>query len=312
MAIIKLKVDVTDLTNVLSLFDVIRVYRSEVDEAGPYALTTADTASAAFLLGTESAPFTLNGLTLKFKIDGGSEQEVTFATANPVYIDSVVDEVNDQTTGVTASASGSQLLLTSDTTGTSSLLEITGGTGLTELGFTVGVVNGLDQHITLALGQTRYEYDDQSGDASYWYKTQYYNTGSGGISTLSTAVQGSVGSVLTASSLITGQIRLANISGQPYADKDVVFHHVMVPPLVVETYGILGGTVEATTNSAGYAEVTLVKGAIVDVVVVDTGIIRRIAVPTTGTEFDVLGAVAAADDLFQLQVPTIPAAVRRS
>lgn len=312
MAIIKLKIDVTDLTNVLTLFDTIRVWRSEVDETGPYELTTADTAAAATLLGTESAPFTLNGLTLKLKVDGGAEQEVVFATANPVYIDSVVDEVNDQTGGLVASASGSQLQLTSNTTGTGSTLEITGGTGLTELGLSVGIVNGLDAHITLQVGQTRYEYDDQSGDASYWYKTQYYNTGSGGISGLSTAVQGSVGSVLTSASLIIGEIRLANLSGQPYADQEVVFHHVMVPPLVVETYGILGRTVTVTTNSAGYAEVYLVKGATVDVTLVDTGLVRRITVPSTGTSFDVMAAVAAADDLFQLQVPTIPAAVRRS
>lgn len=312
MAVIKLKVDVTDLTNVLTLFDTIRVWRSEVDDTGPYALTTADAAAAAEITGTGSAPFTLNGLTLKVKADSGSEQEVTFATANPVYIDSVVDEINDQTTDLTASASGSQLVLTSDTTGTASILEITGGTGLTELGLSVETVNGLDAHITLSAGQTRYEYDDQSGDADYWYKTQYYNTGSGGISSLSSAVQGSVGSVLTSASLITGQIRLANLSGQPYAEQKVVFHHVMVPPIVVETYGILGRTVEAETNSAGYAEVTLVQGAVVDVVLVDTGLVRRITVPSTGTEFDVMAAVAAADDLFQLQVPSIPAAVRRS
>jgi hypothetical protein len=312
MAVIKLKIDVTNLTNVLTLFDTIRVWRSEVDETGPFTLITGDAATAAEITGTEDAPFNLNGLTLKVRVDGASEQEVTFATVNPVYIDSVVDEINDQTGGLVASSSGSKLVLTSNTTGTSSLLEITGGTGLTELGLTVGEVEGLDAHITLAGGQTRYEYDDQNGDAAYWYKTQYYNTGSGGISGLSTAVQGSVGSVLSSSSLITGQIRLANLSGQPYADQKIAFYHVLEPPILVETYGILGRTVEVTTNSAGYAEVQLVKGAVVDVTLVDTGLVRRITVPSTGTEFDVLGAVAAADDLFQLQVPTIPAAVRRS
>lgn len=181
MAVIKLQIRVSNLTNVLTLFDTIRVWRSETDENGPFKLITGDAATAAAVTGSEDAPFTLNGLTLRVKVDGGDEQEVTFASANPVYIDSVVDEVNDQTTGLTASATGSALVLTSDTTGTVSLLEVVGGTGLTELGFTAGIVNGLDAHIDLVLGTTSYEYDDQSGDADYWYKTQYYNTASGGL-----------------------------------------------------------------------------------------------------------------------------------
>jgi len=35
-------------------------------------------------------------------------------------------------------------------------------------------------------------------------------------------------------------------------------------------------------------------------------------VPSTGTDFSVNDAIAASDDLFQVQVPDIPSAVRRT
>ena len=138
MAIIDIDVYVPNLATVMGLFDEIQIYRSESGEGGPYEEITADGEDAATLLGTESGPFTLNGLTFKISVDEGDEQTINFVTADPISIDDVVDFLNDATTGIdgaTASEESGALRLTSNTTSTSSTLEVTGGTALTELGF---------------------------------------------------------------------------------------------------------------------------------------------------------------------------------
>jgi hypothetical protein len=311
MAVIKLQIYVGNLANVMTLFDVIRVYRSKTGELGVYDLLTADADVAATLTGSQVAPFSINGKTLSFKIDGGSEQTVTFTTADPVPVDLAVGEVNNQTTGVTASEESGALKLTSDTTGTGSIIEITGGSALTDLGFTTGDIdNGEDQHITLVALQENYEFDDRSGDASYWYKTQYYNTISGAFSSLSDPVQGNVTTIIPSADLVTASIDIADVSGRPVEDMRISFYYTFTPPIQTSDIALLKRVVEAQTDQVGHAEIDLVKGAVIDVTFVGTGMVRRITVPDA--DFDLLDAVASADDNFQIQVPEFPQAIRRS
>lgn len=313
MAIIKLTVTVANLSNVMSLFDRIQVHRSESGEIGPYSEITGDADSAATLLGSQPGAFTLNGLTLKFKVDQGSEQTVTFITADPISADDAADFIEDNSTGVTAVEEGGALRLSSNTLGTASVLEITGGTALTELGFTSGDKDtGEDARITLQVGVETYQYDDQSGDPDYYYKVRYYSTSTSQVSDFGPASKGDVGSVLPPSDLIKAVVKLAGTDGKPVADRKVVFYNKYVPPLVVSEYLIADREVVVTTDQVGYAEVMLVKGAQVVVTIVGTSIVRDITVPDTGTEFNVNDAVAAVDDGFQIQTPDIPAAVRRT
>lgn len=311
MAVIKLKIFVPNLANVMTLFDTIRVWRSTVGEGGPYELITADAAAAASLTGSQAAPFDINGETLLLEVDGGEEQTVTFVTANPVSADLAVGEINSQTSDITASEESGAVKLTSDTTGTGSEVEITGGTALTDLGFSVNDYdNGEDAHITLVALQEDYEYDDLSGDSSYWYKTQYYKTSDGSFSTLSDAIQGNVSTIVPAGDLVTASIDIADVSGSPLEDMLISFYYVYEPPISSSGIAILKRHVQAQTDAVGHAEISLVKGMVVDVTFVGTGMIRRITVPDA--DFDLLDAVSAADDNFQIQVPTIPAAIRRS
>jgi hypothetical protein len=313
MAVIKLKIYVPDLSNVLVLFDTIRVWRSESGELGPFFLITADTAEPASLLGTADAPFAISGKTLKLKVDGGAEQTVTFVSPDPVGVALAVEEVNNQTTGLTALDVSGAVQLTSDTTGTDSILEITGGSSLTDLGFTLDQIdNGEDAHIILVPGQDNYEYDDQSGAVAYYYKTQYYNTLNGSFSSLSDAIQGSVGTIVPQAYLITAKIDVADLEGKPVEGMRIVFYNVYTPPLEVSDIAILAKTVEVETNQAGHAEIDLVRGMIVDVTFVGTTVTRRITVPSAGDDFDLISTVSAVDDNFQIQVPSIPDAVRRS
>jgi hypothetical protein len=312
-AVIKLTITVANLTNVMSMFDLIQVFRSEDGETGDFFEITGATAAAATLLGTETSSFTLNGLTLKLEVDGGDEQTIPFVTADPIAIDDLVDFINDNLTDAVASEDTGAVRITSDTTGTLGTLEITGGTALTELGFTSSQKdNGEDARITLQAGVETYYYDDQSGDPDYYYKVRYYNSSLDSWSDYGPASKGSIGSILPASDLIKAVVNLAGTDGKPVTDRKVVFYNKYVPPTVISDYLIADREVVISTDLLGYAETMLVKGAEVVVSIVGTSIVRHITVPSTGTEFSVNDAIAAADDMFQIQVPDIPDAIRRT
>ena len=313
MAVIKLTIAVANLTNVMSLFDKIQVWRSEDGESGTYFEITGASAAAATILGTETSSFTLNGLTLKLKVDEGSEQTITFVSADPINVDDVVTFINDNLTGATATEDSGAVRLSSDTTGTSSTLEITGGTALTELGFVQDDKdNGEDARITLSAGVETYYFDDQSGDPEFYYKVRYYNSSTDAVSDFGAASKGDVGSVLPSSDLIKAIVRLTGMDGKPVTDRKVVFFNKYVPPLVISEYLMADREITIITDQVGYAETMLVKGSEVVVTIAGTSIVRHITVPSSGTEFSVNDAIAAADDLFQIQVPDIPAAVRRT
>lgn len=313
MAVIKLKIHVANLTNVMGLFDVMQVHKSTAGEGGPYYEITAETDEAATIPGTGLSSFTLNGLTLKLKVDDGSEQEIAFVTADPIAIDDLVDDVNDQLTDAVASEDGGALRLTSNMLGTGSSIEITGGTALAELGLTNGDrVVGKDQRITLVAGTEDYEYDDLNGDPDHYYKVRYYNTTTGAVSSFGPAAKGDVGSVLAPSDLIKATIDLAGMDGKPMTETEILFYNKYIPPLEVGDYLVTGRELMIETDMLGHAETMLVRGARVSVAIAGTSIVREITVPTTGTEFKLNAAIAAADDVFQVRVPDVPAAVRRT
>lgn len=313
MAVIHLSIYVSNLSNVLGLFDKLRFFRSTSGEGGPYTQITADSATAATLTGSIAGSFSLNGKNMLFKVDGGAEQEVVFASADPVNVDLAIIEINDQATGITATEDTGAVVISSDTTGTSSIIEFTGGTALAELGFTSGDIDGgQDADLTLSAGTDEYQYDDLNGDISNYYQSQYVNSGTQTGSTLSDPVQGDVSSIIPSADLITAKIDLANLDGTPIEGTVVSIYNIYVPPIVISDIGVIGRTVELVTDAVGHAETMLVKGAQVDVAIAGSSIVRQIVVPSTGTEFNLLDEIAAADDLFQIQTPTIPAAVRRS
>jgi hypothetical protein len=315
MAVIKIKVFVPEISNVLSLFDKIEVQRSEAGSPYTDALDiTAAVAQAGVLVGTEEGAFPLlQGKDLKVKVDQGSEQTVTFVSSDPISLTNVIGEIAGAITGLTASDDGTgKLKLESNETGTDSVLEITGGSALGILGFTVGQKdNGEDPRITLLAGISDYEYDDQSGLATNWYRTRFFNSISGTFSSWSDWVQGSTGAAIDASFLIVGKIKMADVDGTALVGRDVTIVNVY-NPLTVDTFFIAGRSVTITTDGTGSAQSTLVKGSIVDVILEGTSFIRRIQVPNTGTEFDLMDASLQQDDPFNIQVPDLPAAVRRT
>ena len=101
--------------------------------------TDAGTAGTSTAAGAYS-PITLDDagdeLTFDVKVDGGDTQTITFNQAtvaasktgndgsDGVSIDEAIDTINSQLTGATASSDGGKLVITSDTTGTSSSVAV--------------------------------------------------------------------------------------------------------------------------------------------------------------------------------------------
>jgi hypothetical protein len=78
---------------------------------------------------------------IKLKVNGGSEQTITFQDTDN-SLEEIVDRCNATLTGAVASADNGQLKFTSSTTGTGSSIEITGGTVYTDLGHSLGTTSG--------------------------------------------------------------------------------------------------------------------------------------------------------------------------
>lgn len=134
--------------------------------AAPFALVDGDTlvasvdgggnitstfnATAAARENTPAETYALSdGQTLTVKVDGGSVQTITFLTAEFSNIalataEEVAAVINAKITGASAAAtsSGTKVTITSDTLGTSSEIEVTGGTANTALTFNTAAING--------------------------------------------------------------------------------------------------------------------------------------------------------------------------
>lgn len=313
MASIRISIAVSDVNEVLESYDQIQVHRSIAGAGGPFSDITAETPTAAYAEGTNDAPFTLNGLTLELRVDDGATQTFTIAEDDPVYIDPLVDEINDTLEDATASNGGTgNLLITSDTTGTASTIEIVGGTGLTALGLTAGKSTGKDRRITMQEDYTEFDFVDSGGETTYYYKVRYYNSLTGQTSDLSDAIPGTYESPIS-SDLIVATIDLVELDGQPSAEVLITVSNAYdADALISSSYGVLGASLDFYTDASGHGEVNLVKGSVVDVSIAGTGISRRITVPSSGDTFDLLSSVAVADDIFQIQTPDIPDAIRRS
>jgi phage tail sheath protein FI len=110
--------------------------------------TVTFTGTAAEVAAAGSAPFALaDGQTLLLRFDGGAEQTATFAAADFVDIanatpDEVAAVINAAIVVGKAFVAATTLTLASDTEGTGSRVEVTGGTAGPALGFPSGPVSG--------------------------------------------------------------------------------------------------------------------------------------------------------------------------
>lgn len=316
MATIKIKIFVAELANVMALYDKIEVQRSATapPSTSEVDLTTASSQPAR-MVGTVEGPYLLNGKTLTFKVNG-TQVSVTFTYADPIAITQVVDAVNAMLvaggTRATADAYQGCLRISTQDNGTQFTLEVISGSAVGVLGFTNGQkTNGTAARIVLTVGVEQYEFDDGSGLASYYYRSRFYNSSNGTYSAWSDWIQGTTSAAVDASQLIIAQVKLAALDGTALPGKKIAISNAFQPSKA-DGYGIFGTTIILETDGTGRAETTLVKGSLIDVIFSGTSIARRIRVPASGSVFDLLDDSLVVGDEFQIQVPDIPYAPRRS
>ncbi|MHA2334287.1 MAG: hypothetical protein ACXAEU_19825 [Candidatus Hodarchaeales archaeon] len=174
------------------------MHKSVTGIDGTYTEITADGAQSAEIVGTEVGPFSVNGKTIDFQVDGGATQSVTISAPNPSSTDAIVSFLNGELSDAVAANDSEYLKLSSVDTGTDSSIEIIDGTSLTDLGFTIGDSDiGEDDRITLVADTENYVYDDLNGDEDYYYKVRYYNSISGAYSTFGDPIKGDIGSIVS-------------------------------------------------------------------------------------------------------------------
>lgn len=125
-----------------------------VDAGGVLTATFTGTAGTRTATGTETFAL-VDGQTLTVQIDGGGVQTITFNTAEFVAIGAataleVAAVINSEIVGASADVSGTSPRITSDSLGTGSGVNVTGGSANAVLSFTTGLVSGTGNVVTLA------------------------------------------------------------------------------------------------------------------------------------------------------------------
>lgn len=303
---------VADIATVIATYNRIQVFRSIGNELGPWTEITAAAATTASILGTESEPFKLNGLTLEIRVAGLTTVTVTFAGADPYTAAAAAVDIAAALAALgTATDDGGKVRITSTDTGTDASVEIVGGTGYAELGFALNQYDiGEDVRITLVGGTQDYTEIDHNGSRDYWYRTRYYHTGTGSYSEYSTAFPGATVLKLPSTDIITGTVNLVDLRGNALPNQRISIYNLFEPSRR-SGYGVFGMEHDFYTDEDGHAECEFVRGALVEVTFENTSVNRRIRVPTSGSSFDILDS-ALADDVFDIAVPNYIFAERRS
>jgi hypothetical protein len=303
---------IPNITDVLVTFNRLIWYRSRTGEQGLYEPATAPAAEGAVLTGMMQEPHSLNGKTLSMKINGTTTVDVAFSGPDPYTTAAAIVDIENATALLTAgSDSDGNLVLTTVLTGSAASIEILESDGAAYLGFVAGSASvGLDAHTSLIAGTYQYFYTDSNSDDSFWYRTQFFNSTSLEVSELSVPITGDLAQVVPYANTAVGYVQLADLRGRALVRRKVIVTSLFQPSRVADH--VMGRyAVELETDGTGYAEVRLVKGAVIDVAVDGTGRHRRITVPDTDV-FDFFDPSLNETDEFGIATLNIPFAIRTS
>jgi hypothetical protein len=257
--------------------------------------------------------YDIAGKTLTIKRDSHDPVSVLFPGINPFTADQAAHEINTVIGATIAAESVGRLVLTSTITGTASKMQVMGGSAANAFGWLGGERSiGFDSHIDLLAGVGIYEYTDNDGESGYFYEVQYYNTVSGLASNVSTPFQGAAATLINADKLSIARIDLVDARGIAIPQQVFTFYSVH-EPLLIDGFQIAlnRAPISVETDNAGHAEITLVRGLKVKVVIEGTSLIREIQVPNVAS-FDLLTLMGQSPDPFSVLIPNFNPAPRRT
>lgn len=301
---------IPDIADVLSAFTRLRAWRSRDGELGLYEPATAPSAGVASVLGSLLEPHALNGKTLTIKINGTTTVDVAFAGADPYSSTAAATEIDAASALITATNEGGRVRISTVATGSGASLELSGDAA-PYLGFESGTAAvGLDADLVLVGGTYQYFYTDQNSSSEFYYRFQYINHSTLDTSELSVPVQGDPYQVVNYSLTSLGYVSFVDLQGRGIPKRKVTISTVFQPNAIGDNLlARHNSTVE--TDGRGYAEVRVLRGAVVDVSVDGTGIVRRITVPSTDV-FNFFDPALVPHDEFGIAELNIPFAIRTS
>ncbi len=313
MGAVKVTINVGEIDDVIQSFDLIKLQRSITVAAGPFVDLTKTTPAAATLLSPTAGPYNVNNKTLLLTLDSNPQTSLTFIGTDPITSDDVATAIITAVGESIAVDEAGSVRLTSNLTGTASKIQIDSGTALTALGWTAGDRDhGEDAHVPLQANIELYDYIDNDGEGTFFYRAIFLNSTNLLESLPGDAFLGDPGTMVGQSNLSKATVDLVDSSGIALESQEISFYsrHEL---LVVDGFqvGLLRGPQSIITDNTGHAEILLVRGAKVKVVFEGTSLIRDITVPNAA-EFDLLALMGSAPDQFTIQQSTFPTAIRRS
>jgi flagellar hook protein FlgE len=271
--------------------------------------------TAASLTGANSGPFTFtNGDSMDVRVDGGSVQTVTLLASDFTAIGSniasataadVATVLQSKLTGVSVSASGNQVVLTSNRTGTASTLEITDGTGspASVLGLSTTLTRGTDLPVSATTDLS--DLNDNLADYVNGDQLQISGTDANGLPVSATFTYGTDGTTLGdlatfLDNLLPGATVSLDASGNLVATANAT-GDASLSLSIVDAAGNTGST---TFGSHGFAVTTEGAGpdtARTSLDVFDTRGLRHTVTltftRTSGTDWDVAATTDDANDV---------------
>lgn len=289
-------------------FTTVEIWASTDQGNSFQEITTASIRAATLTSLPATTLFDMNGGTLlKLRINGAPEVSINFSGTPVRYWTpvQVMNRINTVVSGL-ASTEGTSVTITSPTTGRVSSLLVTYNDAF-DLGLATGSSSlGSDTRISLNNTIKIYTYTDLAGVSTYLYKWRFSANGVNPVSEYSTTVLGK--SVPFTIPVSIGTATFVGIDGRPQVRTVII--GVDNIPFMTNGMSIGNDLVQTFTSDVnGYVQIPLVQGSKIKVALEGTSYVREIMVPTT-TSFDLMAAMATAEDPFTIQVP-VPYLTRR-
>lgn len=309
-------------------FDRFEVWRSRGTDMGPYEALHDDAWLPARLpLNTPDDPpappqtgpsIPLADKTIQFLINEYIPVNITFAGPDPVSFGAAAAQIQAGSNGLlTAFVSNAVLIVQTVEPGLKASLRCVGGDAAPLLGFATtepgSLAFGRDARVVLRRGVPQYSVIDPNGSPAYFYKARFYDSFNRTVSQFSAPFQGTQNAGLDMSSLVLGYVNLVDVTGAPIENQEVLIYNNF-NGLQVGGRVVVGGTQHLLTDAAGRVELLLARGALVTVAVGGTTLALEIEIPTDPAvqTLNLLTAGNGQNELFTVQIPNIPYAVRRT
>ena len=309
------------------LFDSLEIWRSRGTAQGPYEpLTGAGWQPALLPRGGPPPPAspqtgpsaTLVGKSLTLLVNEAVPLTVLFSGTDPLTYAQAAAQIRAQgQQRLQAYVNGNLLVVQTAQSGSVAILRITGGDAAPTLGLTNlepgSLAFGLDARVPLRPGITDYRFTDHNGDASYFYKTRFFNQLTQTASDFSLPFSGALVSVLRPADLVRATVDLVDATGVALANRAVL----LAPRALgtqLEGKTLVDGSRQVLTDAQGHAEFRLVRGQAFTIAIAGTDLVRDFTAPVDPTvlTFDMLDPSLGTNDVFNVQVPALNFATRRS